>query len=353
MEMRAGSVGAETRGGQPGPSLAPPFSSSLPSQPLGSRSGPTDRLWAGVQRRQKGRGLRSPQQEKASPPAAARPVRPRPGPAMWGLLLALAAFAPAVEVDLGAPSTSVLGLATTKARSRPPWQPGSAVRGEGEGELPSYPRPLLPLIGCPTLPTPCSDPPQLARLHLTHTTRRTLPSAWWRRSAHAHTLLRGTMAADSAAPSSGQTKSAVLGQGASGMLLLPAPNFLVSRMGKLRLEPGGRVERGAKTPRRCRARLCGLEPAVERKEQGKGGSALCQVPWRDMALPEVGTRKAARTSQLLKRWQERGGKHGDWQPQRASWERQVELVLKGSSELGRAEEERSQEGNSMCKGTNP
>lgn len=43
----------------------------------------------------------------------------------------------------------------------------------------------------------------------------------------------------------------------------------------------------------CRARLCGLEPAVERKEQGKGGSALCQVPWRDAALPGVGTRKAA------------------------------------------------------------
>lgn len=96
----------------------------------------------------------------------------------------------------------------------------------------------------------------------------------------------------------------------------------------------------------------GLSQRLKGKNRGReealsarcpGGTRLC-LGWGPGRLPDFSA------SQM---WQERGGKHGDWQPQKASWERQVEVVLKGSSELGRAEEERSQEGNSMCKGTNP
>lgn len=36
-----------------------------------------------------------------------------------------------------------------------------------------------------------------------------------------------------------------------------------------------------------------LSQRLKGKEQRKGGSALCQVPWRDAALPGVGTGKAA------------------------------------------------------------
>lgn len=229
--MRAGSVGAETRGGQPGPS---PCSSLLflpsppnPSAPGSEASEPAVGGRAAAAGR--GGGLRSPSRKRrAHRPPRDQCVRAL-DPAMWGLLLALAAFAPAVEVDLGAPSTSVLGLATTKAPvPTPRGSPAQRSAGKEKGELPSYPRPASPANRLSHSSDPrVATPPQHARTHLTHATHAALCLApGWRLCPTRTHSLRGTMAADSAALVPGQTKSAVLGQEPVGCCFFQPQTFL-------------------------------------------------------------------------------------------------------------------------------
>lgn len=135
-----------------------------------------------MRRRQEGAGgsraAGRKRQTHRPPPSRASPPQDL---AMWGLLLALAAFVPAVGQGLGAPGTSVLGLvppATTKApistpvpRSSPAQQPA----GKDNGELPG--------------PAPASPAAPLTRLLLQHTHRRTHGHTHRHRDTHnTHTL---------------------------------------------------------------------------------------------------------------------------------------------------------------------
>ena len=234
--MRAESVGAETRGGRPGPSP----SSSLPSFP--SPPFPTPRLPGSEASERavggraaaagRGGGLQSPSRKRRTHrPPRAQCVRAL-DPAMWGLLLALATFAPAVDVGLGAPSTSVLGLAspaTTKVPVPTPHSsPAQPSAGKENGELPSYPLPASPANGLSHSSDPrVATPHQHARTHLTHATHAALCLApGWRPCPTRTHSLRGTMAADSAALVPGQTKSAVLGQEPVGCCLFQPQTFL-------------------------------------------------------------------------------------------------------------------------------
>lgn len=135
-----------------------------------------------------------------------RPPRPRASPPvdlnMWGLLLALAAFAPAVGQVLGAPGTSVLGLAppaTTKAQISTPAprsSPAQPPAGKHNGELQPQ-GPPLSQVACPTHRTLVMTGPQHARAR-THTRRRAHAHA--HSHTRAHTLFPpGAMDADSAA----------------------------------------------------------------------------------------------------------------------------------------------------------
>ena len=204
--MRAESVGAETRGGRSGPSP----SSSLPSFP--SPPFPTPRLPGSEASERavggraaaagRGGGLQSPSRKRRTHrPPRAQCIRAL-DPAMWGLLLALATFAPAVDVGLGA--------------------------GKEKGELPSSPRPASPANRLSHSSDPrVATPPQHARTHLTHATHAALCLApGWRPCPTRTHSLRGTMAADSAALIPGQTKSAVLGQEPVGCCFFQPQTFL-------------------------------------------------------------------------------------------------------------------------------
>lgn len=184
--------------------LAPPRSFLSPPLPTPRLQGPrpTSGLWA-CRRPQgacgggrKGRGAPEPQQEEANPPAIAGPARVLAlDPAMWGLLLALATFAPAVGLSLGASGASVLGLAspaTTEAPVSTPAPRSSQAElsaGNKNGELPTH-GPLLPQAGCPTPLPPVWRPLPSTRTHTTHTphTPHSVPSACVATLPHAHTL---------------------------------------------------------------------------------------------------------------------------------------------------------------------
>lgn len=223
-------MGAETRGGSSGvrPALSawtlpspPSPSSPLPSWVRGQREGcgraePQGACGGG----RKGRGAPEHPAGREEPTDQREPRASAPlAPAMWGLLLALAAFAPAVGVGLGAPGASMLGLAppaTTEARGSTPAPQSSPVQppaGKDNGERPDRGPasragrlPPLPSAVCPPFPD-------------THTRAHTLPA--WSLCAdpsRTHTStpsfppsLPLATAADSAAPVPGQTKSAVLG----------------------------------------------------------------------------------------------------------------------------------------------
>ena len=209
------------------PSLPPLPSPPNPSAPGSEASEPAVGGRAAAAGR--GGGLRSlSRKRRAHRPPRDQCVRAL-DPAMWGLLLALAAFAPAVEVDLGAPSTAVLGLATTKAPvPTPRSSPAQPAAGKKNGELPSYPRPASPANRLSHSSDPrVATPPQHARTHLTHATHAALCLApGWRPCPTRTHSLRGTMAADSAALVPGQTKSAVLGQEPVGCCFFQPQTFL-------------------------------------------------------------------------------------------------------------------------------
>lgn len=187
MRSRVGGCG-DQRAASLGPPLLLPSLPPLPSQPLGSRvRGQRASCGRACSGSRKG-GAPEPQQEKASPPAAARPVRPRPGPHV-GSPAHCWPPSPAVEVDLGAPSTSVLGLATTKAPVPTP-RGSPAQRSAGRRRVTSvlptarFSANRLSHSSDPRVATP----PQHARTHLTHTTHAALCLApGWRLCPRAHT----------------------------------------------------------------------------------------------------------------------------------------------------------------------
>ncbi|XP_073092941.1 probable carboxypeptidase X1 isoform X2 [Manis javanica] len=130
-------LGGPPRRLRPGPASVP---SRVRGQPAGCGRAEAA---GGVRRRQEGAGGSGAAGRKRRthrPPSAPRVSTP--DPAMWGLLLVLAAFAPAVGVGLGAPGTSVLGLAppaTTEApgstpapRSSPAQPPAGKDNGTSE-----------------------------------------------------------------------------------------------------------------------------------------------------------------------------------------------------------------------------
>ena len=229
-----------------GPPLPPP---SPPSPPLSSPPLPSHPSAPGVRGQRagcgracgggrKGRGAPEPSRKRRTHrPPRAQCVRAL-DPAMWGLLLALATFAPAVDVGLGAPGTSVLGLAspaTTKAPAPTPRSsPAQPSAGKENGELPSCPRPASPANRLSHSSDSRVATPSPARAHTPHTrhTRRALRLApGWRACPTRTHSLRGTMAADSAALVPGQTKSAVPGQEPVGCCLFQAQTFLFRRWG--------------------------------------------------------------------------------------------------------------------------
>lgn len=183
--MRAGWVGAETRGGRPGPSPSsslPSFPSPpLPSPPLGSRGPrPASGLWAGVRRRQEGAGGSRAPAGRGEPtghrePSASVPWTPPCGvscspwppsrlPSMW------------VSGRPAPPCWAWRRPRPPRPRSRPPVAARqSRPRGRRTVSFRPTHGPLLPRIGCPTLPTPVwRPPPQHARTHLTHATHAAL-----------------------------------------------------------------------------------------------------------------------------------------------------------------------------------
>lgn len=220
------------------PSLLPLPSPPLPTPRLPGSEASERAVGGRAAAAGRGGGLQSPSRKRRTHrPPRAQCVRAL-DPAMWGLLLALATFAPAVDVGLGAPSTSVLGLAspaTTKAPvPTPRSSPAEPSAGKENGELPSYPRPASPANRLSHSSDSRVATPSPARAHTPHTrhTRRTLRLApGWRPCPTRTHSLRGTMAADSAALVPGQTKSAVLGQEPVRCCLFQAQTFLFLRWG--------------------------------------------------------------------------------------------------------------------------
>lgn len=177
--LRPGAAAPGVRPALPAWTLpSPPSPSSpLPSWVLGQREGcgraePQGACGGG----RKGRGAPEHPAGREKPTDQREPRASAPlAPAMWGLLLALAAFAPAVDVGLGASGASVLGLAlpaTTEARGSTPAPQSSPVQppaGKDNGERPDR----GPASRLPSSPVCCM--PTLPR-H-THTRAHTLP-AW-------------------------------------------------------------------------------------------------------------------------------------------------------------------------------
>lgn len=192
-------LGGPPRRLRPGPASVP---SRVRGQPAGCGRAEAA---GGVRRRQEGAGGSGAAGRKRRthrPPSAPRVSTP--DPAMWGLLLVLAAFAPAVGVGLGAPGASVLGLAppaTTEAPGSTPAprsSPAQPPAGKDNGELQSR-GPASRASRLPYSPVSCvMTLPQ--HVH-THTDTLSLSHS------HTHTLTPypaalppTAMAADSAAP---------------------------------------------------------------------------------------------------------------------------------------------------------
>uniref|UniRef100_A0A8C0JQD3 Probable carboxypeptidase X1 n=1 Tax=Canis lupus dingo TaxID=286419 RepID=A0A8C0JQD3_CANLU len=167
---------------------------------------------------------------------------------MWGLLLALAAFAPAVGPGLGAPGTSVLGLAppaATEARGStlaPQSSPVQPPAGKSNGERPDR----GPASRATLLPWPlCAHPSPTHTLTHAHTRSHTpCPEPVCPPFPDTHTLLPPTLPPRpllrllTQQPQFPARASQQSWEGASRRLPLPAPNLPFSRMRKLRPEPG-------------------------------------------------------------------------------------------------------------------
>lgn len=97
------------------------------------RAGGCRGAWGGGGRAgRKGRGAPQTPAGRREPTESLGTAHPPTLPAMWGLLLAVTAFAPSVGLGLGAPSASVLGLApgSTLAPQSSVAQPSTKANGE-------------------------------------------------------------------------------------------------------------------------------------------------------------------------------------------------------------------------------